>query len=77
MKRSPNPHLTFSYGIHNCLGSPLARLEARIALERIVAYFSEIRPDPENPVQYLDEMGSARPIKSLDILFTKAASQAL
>ncbi len=77
MKRSPNPHLTFSYGIHNCLGSPLARLEARIALERIVAYFSEIRPDPENPVQYLDEMGSARHIKSLDILFTKAASQAL
>jgi cytochrome P450 len=31
--RSPNPHIGFASGFHRCLGSHLARLEMRVALE--------------------------------------------
>ena len=76
IRRSPNPHLNLGHGIHSCLGAPLARLEGRIVLERMVAHFSELRLDPENPVQYLDQMGSTRIIQSLGMLFTPASSPA-
>jgi cytochrome P450 len=32
VSRTPNPHIAFGNGIHFCMGAPLARLEARIAL---------------------------------------------
>ena len=36
LDRAANPHMTFGYGIHFCLGAPLARLEAKIALEGLL-----------------------------------------
>lgn len=32
LRRSPNQHLTFGYGIHHCLGAQLGRIELEIAL---------------------------------------------
>ena len=34
--RQPNPHFAFGYGIHNCLGAHLARLEGRVAVTSMV-----------------------------------------
>jgi cytochrome P450 len=41
IRRETHQHLTFSVGTHYCLGSALARLEGRIALEEILKRFPE------------------------------------
>ena len=36
-------HLGFGFGIHTCVGAPLARAEARVSLERILDAMADIR----------------------------------
>lgn len=36
ISRAPNAHLTFGGGLHFCLGAPLARLELKLALARMI-----------------------------------------
>jgi cytochrome P450 len=43
IRRDPNRHLAFGFGIHQCAGLSLARLEARIAIGRFVQRFPSYR----------------------------------
>ncbi len=54
--RSPNRHLAFGHGIHFCLGAPLARLEAKIALEIMLARLPEIRRTPNISLEAITSM---------------------
>jgi cytochrome P450 len=52
LDREPNPHLGFGFGLHHCLGAPLARLEARIALRALLDATSEVRLADEGALRY-------------------------
>lgn len=49
----PERHLGFGYGIHFCIGAPLARLEVRVALEELLAGTRHISLDPAQPPAYV------------------------
>jgi cytochrome P450 len=51
IQRTPNQHLGFGYGIHFCLGAPLARLETRIALGALLERFPGLRRDMAIPLE--------------------------
>jgi cholest-4-en-3-one 26-monooxygenase len=42
--RHPNPHVSFGFGPHFCLGAALARLEARVVLGELLQRFESLAP---------------------------------
>ncbi len=42
IRRHPNRHLAFGGGIHTCAGNSLARMEAQVALQKLVTRFRSI-----------------------------------
>lgn len=69
--REDNPHISFSLGVHYCLGAPLARLELEIAFETLLRRLNRLRlaaPMPEWRDTYV-----IRGLKSLMVEFEPAA----
>jgi cytochrome P450 len=52
ISRDPNPHLSFGWGLHHCLGATLARAEAVTVLSHLLARFPDLRA--AGPIPPLD-----------------------
>jgi cytochrome P450 len=63
--RGDNRHLSFGFGIHHCLGAPLARAEAQVALGYLALRFSRIEL-VDDPPSYKDNL-VLRGVSSLEV----------
>jgi len=68
--RAPKPHISWGHGVHMCLGMHLARLEMRVALERLLDRLPELRLDPDGKDPHIRGQVFRSPT-SLPVLFGK------
>jgi cytochrome P450 len=52
----PRRHVTFGHGIHQCVGAPLARLEARVVLTALLDRTSRFTLDPDSPPEWVNSL---------------------
>ncbi len=55
LARNGPPHLTFGFGMHICLGFPLARLEGQVALPAVLARWRRLELASE-AIEWMDSM---------------------
>jgi cytochrome P450 len=48
-RANPRRHVGFGWGIHLCVGAPLARVEAKVAFEQLLARTTSFSIDPSGP----------------------------
>ncbi|HEY4630917.1 MAG TPA: cytochrome P450, partial [Blastococcus sp.] len=71
LKRADVPHLAFGHGIHYCLGTALARMEATTALRRVLVRLPDLRLDvPVEDLQWLPAASAFRGLLALPLRFT-------
>ena len=70
--RDRNRHLAFGGGIHRCLGSHLARLELRVALEELHRRIPDYELAPGAELEYAEGL---RSVERLPLLFTPGRPQ--
>ena len=74
--RSPNSHLGFGHGLHYCLGAPMARLGAAVALPLILERLPDLRPVGRRPLPPAEGM-ILHGVKRLPLRFTPGRRMAM
>jgi cytochrome P450 len=69
--RDPNPHLSFGFGPHLCLGAQLARLELRVIFGEILTRLHDIRLADADFVPTYSHSSFVRGIQELPITFSR------
>ena len=65
--RRDNRHIVFGYGIHHCLGAPLARVEGQVAISTLLRRMPNLRLTDE-PLEWRETV-TLRGIKALPVTF--------
>jgi cytochrome P450 len=68
VRRNTQGHVAFGHGIHFCLGAPLARIEARVALEEMLASMRRFERADEAPLPRVTSL-FMRGVTSLPLTF--------
>jgi cytochrome P450 len=69
--REQNRHVAFGVGIHRCLGSNLARLELKVAIQEWVRAFPDYRLNPNRPTTWAN--GQVRGPRQLPVVIHRRA----
>ena len=71
--REQNHHMAFGYGVHRCLGQPLARLELQVAYPALLRRFRNLRAAATSAdLQYRDSM-IVYGVKALPVVWDEAS----
>jgi cytochrome P450 len=67
VSRYPNPHLGFGRGGHFCLGAPLARLEAEIAMGELLRRYRSLSVNRTQPIEYFSVESNIQAARNLPV----------
>ena len=71
--RQSNRHVSFGYGIHFCVGAPLARVEGQVAINSIVRRLPRLSLEGDAVLEY-EKNVAFRALKSLPLTFQRSTA---
>lgn len=71
LRRNPTGHIGYGFGLHYCLGAPLARLEADLALSAVLREFGLISMAVDRSVLEWNPTMLSRGLKSLPVVLAR------